>query len=147
MDEIRSSLKFKNNKTEKPEFYLGANLKKKILNGKSVWTMSSANYLKAAVKNVEALLKKRSERLPTRAMTPMVMMNYWPKTDESHELDAEGVTHFQELISILRWACEIRRVDILTKISMLSSYQASPQIGHLHQVYIFEEESQTHYLY
>jgi hypothetical protein len=134
MDEIRSSLKFKNDKTEEPEFYLGANLKRKVLNGKSVWTMSSADYLKAAIENVEAQLKDRGERLPTRATTPMVM-SYRPEIDDSHELDPEGLTHFQELIGILRWACEIGRVDILTEVSMLSSYQASPRIGHLHQVY------------
>ena len=49
MNELKSSLKFKNNKVEEPEFYLGANLKKKRLNGKDMWTMSSYDYLRNAI--------------------------------------------------------------------------------------------------
>ena len=134
MNEIKSTLKFKNDKVEEPEFYLGASLKRKKLNGKSIWTMSSMDYLKAAIDNVEERLHKRGERLPARATTPMTQ-SYRPETDDSEELDADGVTLFQELIGILRWASEIGRVDILTEISMLSSYQASPRVGHLQQVY------------
>ena len=59
MNEIQASLKFKKNKVEEPEFYLGARLEKKRLNGRDVWTMSSTDYVKAAIANVEDQLKKK----------------------------------------------------------------------------------------
>ena len=71
MNDIRSSLKFKGDKFEEPEFYLGANLKKKRLNGKKVWTMLSFDYLQNALKNIEERLSKEGRKLPTRAPTPM----------------------------------------------------------------------------
>ena len=58
MNELRSSLRFKNDKVAEPEFYLGANLKKKFLNGRTVWTMSSYDYLRNAIANVEQELEK-----------------------------------------------------------------------------------------
>ena len=134
MKDIQSTLKFKDDKVEEPEFYLGAKLQKKDLNGRKVWTMSSTDYIKSAVENVEEQLKKKGDRLPTRAVTPM-SQGYQPETDSSAELDADGITTFQELIGILRWAVEIGRVDILTEISMLSTYQASPREGHLEQIH------------
>ena len=45
------------------------------------------------------------------------------------------MTLFQELIGIIHWAVEIGRVDILTELSMLSTYQASPREGHLEQIH------------
>ena len=134
MNEIQASLKFKKNKVEEPEFYLGARLEKKRLNGRDIWTMSSTDYVKAAIANVEEQLKKRGKKLPTKAPTPMTT-NYYPEMDTSPELDPHGVTTYQELIGMLRWSVEIGRVDILTELSMLSSYQASPRQGHLEQIY------------
>ena len=134
MNDIQATLKFKKDKVEELDFYLGAKLEKKVINGRPVWTMSSVDYVKAAIENVEAQLKKQNKKLATKAPTPMTS-NYYPELDESPELDPDGVTTFQELIGILRWAVEIGRVDILTEISMLSSYQASPRQGHLEQIY------------
>ena len=57
--------------------------------------------------------------------------SYKPELDSTPELPPEDVTFFQELIGILRWAIEISRVDTLTEVSMLSSFQASPRTGHL----------------
>ena len=99
-----------------------------------VWTMTSYDYLRNAMNNVEEILEKLGKKLPTRAPTPM-SQGYRPETDESPELDSDGITIFQELIGILRWAIEIGRVDIHTEVSILSSYQASPREGHLNQIY------------
>ena len=48
MATIAKDFKFK-----KDEIYLGAQLEQKQLNGRHMWTMSSTDYLKAAVQNVE----------------------------------------------------------------------------------------------
>ena len=54
------------------------------------------------------------------------------------------------MIGILRWATEIGRVDILTELSLLSAYQASPRRGHFEQVihiFAFLKEHQKLTLY
>ena len=134
LKEVAAVLPLKKNKIAPPEFYLGARLERKNLNGKKVWTMNSADYLKAAISTLETQLNEKGLVLPTRTSTPM-KSDYRPETDETPELNTDEVTHFQELVGILRWAVEIGRVDILTELSMLSSYQASPRRGHLEQVY------------
>ena len=58
MEEIKRTLKFKNNKMVEPDFYLGATIKKKELNGHTVWTMSSQEYVRNAIKTVEDQSKK-----------------------------------------------------------------------------------------
>ena len=52
MEEIKCTLIFKNDKIVEPFFHLGATLKKKDLNGKSIWTMMSQDHLKNAIKMV-----------------------------------------------------------------------------------------------
>ena len=133
MEEIQQKFKFKKDKIEPPEIYLGATIEKKKLNGKVVWTMSSRDYVKAIVNNVEERLKKQKRMLKSKVTTPMTE-SYKPEMDESDELDAEGVTMFQELIGMLRWAIELGRVDIDVEVSLLSQYQASPREGHLQQL-------------
>jgi hypothetical protein len=52
----------------------------------------------------------------------------------TEELNADDMTYFQELIGVVCWATEIRRVDILLEVSLLSQFQASPREGHLEQL-------------
>ena len=94
-----STLIFKNNKVITPDFYLRAKLKKKDLRGNEVWTISSTDYIKLAMENVE-------DRLPSRAVTPMSQEIY-PETDLYHELDQDVITSFQELI----WQIEMGSED------------------------------------
>ena len=134
MLQIKEDMPFKKDRMEPPEFYLGAKLERKTLNGKTVWTMSSTEYVKNAIANVEEQLKRKRLKLPSRAVTPM-KQNYYPEVDDSPELGTSGTTEYQEHIGVLRWAVELGRVDILTELSMLSAYQASPRRGHMEQVY------------
>ena len=60
--------------------------------------------------------------------------DFVPELDTSEELNADDQNFYQEMIGILRWATEIGRVDILTELSLLSAYQASPRRGHFEQV-------------
>ena len=51
-----------------PERHLGADIGRYTLrNGKEAWHMSSEGYVKAAIKNVEAWLEQRGDRLKTKA--------------------------------------------------------------------------------
>ena len=106
----------------------------KNINGHDCWSMSSVDYINAAVKNVEEKLAREGKRLPSHAETPMSSKhNYSPELDISEELYGEELTYFQELIGMLRWAIELGRVDIYHEVSILSQFQASPREGHLEE--------------
>ena len=95
--------------------------------------MSSEQYTKAAVTNLEATLAKQDMRLPTSSV-PM-SVSYHPSKDVSPELNVQGIQTYQELIGILRWAVKIGRLDILLEVSLLLSHLALPRSGHLQAVY------------
>ena len=48
--------------------------------------------------------------------------NYCPEIDISEELGDELATQYQQVIGILRWSVELGRIDIITKVSFLSSF-------------------------
>ncbi|KAI2506217.1 Reverse transcriptase (RNA-dependent DNA polymerase) [Fragilaria crotonensis] len=131
---IQETLKLKDDKIEKPENYLGAQLAQMVIGGQTCWTMSSHDYVKAAVANVEAALDASGQRLPSRCTTP-IQSNYRPELDTTSELNLKGMRYYQEQIGVLRWAVELGRIDIAMEISMLSTHLAAPREGHLQQVY------------
>ena len=112
--------------------------------------MTSKDYVKLSIENVERQFKKRNMKFPSRAVTPM-KSEFIPELDTSKELSPDDTTFYQELIGILRWAVEIGRVDILTELLLLSFYQASPRRGNLEQLlHIFaylEKASKTDTLF
>eukprot|EP00980_Cylindrotheca_fusiformis_P013572 scaffold3471_cov85-Cylindrotheca_fusiformis.AAC.1 len=134
LEEIAGQVKLKNDKIEPPTNYLGAKLKYKVTDGIGKWTITSEDYVKAAVKTIEESLRKKHKRFKMTPFgdTPMTG-NYVPELDGSPELDQEGTQFFQEMIGILRWATELGRVDILHEVSILSQFQAGPREGHVDQ--------------
>ena len=52
MKEVEWRFKFNNDKVEEPSSYLGARLQKKVINGWDCWTVTSLDYVKAAVATV-----------------------------------------------------------------------------------------------
>ena len=75
MKQIKEKFKFKGDKWAEPEIYLGANIDSKTHNGVKLWTMSSREYLKAAITEVEGKLHKEgkdyalNQELPYHKMT------------------------------------------------------------------------------
>jgi hypothetical protein len=95
--------------------------------------MSPSKYIKEAVSNCEKHLKENYDgryTLPTQAANPF-LMGYEPELDETPALDPERATYYQSIIGIMRWMCEIGRIDIATEVSLLSSHLAYPREGHL----------------
>ena len=131
--EVAEKFKLKKDKIEPPDIYLDERLDKKSLNGKEMWTMSSVDYVKAMIKNLEPIMVKERMRLPRRSETPM-SYDYTPELGATTEFESDGITMYQELIGELRWAIEIGRVDIGHEVSVLSSYQDSPRNGHLQKI-------------
>ena len=96
-----------------------------MIYGISCWTMSSEQYIKVAIVNFKTKLDKEGQHLPSRCLTPM-KAGYQPEIDTSAELKVDGIQYFQELIGILRWACELGCIDIATEVSLLSSHLVLP---------------------
>ena len=73
-------------------------------------------------------------KLPTKVTTPL-SSGYRPELDTTLELDADRHNYYQGLIGVLRWICELGRLDIMTAVSMLSRYLFSAREGHLEKVF------------
>jgi hypothetical protein len=56
---------------------------------------------------------------------------YKPELDASPELDPTGANFYQSQIGILRWCVELGRIDIITEVSMFSTYLFLPREGHM----------------
>ena len=139
MDYLASRYTLKPGSMKEPDTYLGAQVCKFYIDGapdpeKPRWAMSSEKYVKQAVSDVEQELSHVDRCLPTRVATPL-SQGYRPELDQSRELDAKRGQYYQSLIGVLRWVCELGRVDILVAVSMLSRYLVSPREGHLQQVF------------
>jgi hypothetical protein len=129
--------KMKEGSIQVPTFYLGAKLKKTVLpNGVVAWGMSSSKYIQYAVQNVKEYLTALPgyQMLVNKASGPFAGV-YKPELDESPELDPTRANFYQSQIGILRWCVELGRIDIITEVSMLSTYLCLPREGHLEAVF------------
>ena len=108
----------------------------RLANGVEAWGMSSSKYALAAVGNVVAHLESKGQghMLPKRAPT-LFMGGYQPEIDVIPELEPESATYYQSQLGILRWMCELGRIDIITEVSMLALHLALPREGNLEAVY------------
>ena len=133
---IQVNFKLKDDKIEPPSDYLGAVLRQMDIDGKTGWYLSSEKYVKSAIENVEQILQKGGQKLPSKCKTPL-SSSYRPELDTSHELKENGLQCYQdnELIGVLRWAVELGQVDILLETSMMSMHLALPRRGHLEHLY------------
>jgi hypothetical protein len=94
--------------------------------------MSVKSYIKSAIKNIEAK-DQFGHKLRTGAHRPM-RADYCPEIDITPILSTALASYYQGLIGVLRWMCELGRIDILSEVSMLSSHNALPREGHLEAV-------------
>jgi hypothetical protein len=98
--------------------------------------MSSSKYVQSAVQNVKKYLAALpgDQMLVKKASGPFAG-GYKPELDESPELDPTRANVYQSQIGILRWCVELGRIDIITEVSMLSTYLCLPREGHLEAVF------------
>jgi hypothetical protein len=118
-------------------FYLGAKLKKTVLpNGVVAWGTSSRKYVQSAIQNVQEYLVALpgNQKLLTKASGPF-SGGYKPELDESPDLDRTRANFYQSQIGILCWCVELGCIDIITEVSMLSTYLCLPREGHLEAVF------------
>ena len=68
--------------------------------------------------------------MPKKAKNPFKMGDD-PELDVSPELDLDAASYYLTIKGILRWMIELGRIDMITKVSLLSSIVAIPREGHL----------------
>ena len=139
MDYLASKYTLKEGSVKEPEDYLGAEIRKWTIDGsddptKVRWAMSSDLYVKRAVTEVERELSEIDMQLVTTVSTPM-SQGYRAELEVTPELDAKRANYYQGLIGVLRWICELGRIDIIVDVAMLSRFLAAPRRGHLDQVF------------
>jgi hypothetical protein len=117
-----------------PDRYLGANIGLWTMEGgRKAWSMSAKSYIKSAVSNLENKMDCTTVAniLPSKSYRPF-KTGYRPEINVSPVLPPLQALYYQGLIGILRWICELGRMDILTEVSMLLSHNAMPRQGHLY---------------
>jgi hypothetical protein len=62
-------------------------------------------------------------------------VSYRAEIDESPVLVPAMANYFQSHIGILHWCVELGRIDIITEVSMLSTFLCMPREGHLDAVH------------
>jgi hypothetical protein len=139
MDDLAERYTLKAGSVREPEEYLGATIAKYTVNDvlepgtlltKQCWSLSADAYVKRAVEDVERALHDVNQHLRNRVSTPLAD-KYRPELDVSDLLDDRRANYYQGLIGVLRWICELGRVDILTPVALLSRFLAAPREGHL----------------
>jgi hypothetical protein len=134
MGEINKYLPLKPSSVGNPDIYLGAKLKEtRLPNGVIAWGLSPSKYVVQAVKNCQLHLTENlagKYSIPARADNPFPV-DYDPSTDLSDLLDPDCSSFYQHLIGVMRWMVELGCIDIVTEVSMFSSYLACPREGHL----------------
>jgi hypothetical protein len=143
MNMIQGKFTLKDGTVEEPTLYLGADVEKFYISEsddplKIRWAMSSTNYTKKAVAEVERELATAAygfSCLPTRGIKTPLASEYRPELDSSPELDHKQQNYYQGLIGVLRWICELGRLDILMPVSLMSRYLAQAREGHLNQAF------------
>ena len=76
-----------------------------------------------------------NKKLKFKISCPFRSADYRPELDSTALLEPDMISRYQHLIGILRWACDLGRLDILLEVALLRSFSAAPRQGHYDQVY------------
>jgi hypothetical protein len=138
MNTLGKAYRLKEGSVGPPTQYLGAQIKPHRLQDMPAdnhWSMSSAKYVKEAIRNLEVELKKANKKLPSSCITSPLAYGYRPELDVSLFLDADYTNFYQQQIGILRWAVELGRINLHYSVTSMAQYLVAPREGHLNQVY------------
>jgi hypothetical protein len=142
MSLIAGKFTLKEGSVIEPNLYLGADISKVTISeedgiSKICWAMSSTNYTAKAIAEVEREIGTAEYNysfLPKKVTTPLAS-GYRPEIDPTAELDAKKQNYYQGLVGVLRWICELGRMDIIMPLSLMSRYLAQAREGHLNQLF------------
>ena len=115
---------------DKSDMYLGMTLRKTRLHNEVwAWAMSPVKYVWEASRNFAVHLAANYGcrfRLPKKAENPF-KKGYDPETNTSPDLDLYAVSYYLTIIDVLRWIIELGKINIITKVPLLSSHVALPE--------------------
>ena len=129
LETIEQRFTLKDGTIEVPKLYLGADIHSFEIHGDSIpkWAMSSEKYAKKAVDAVEKELGTEQygyKYLPNKVSTPLTS-DYRPEVDVTAELNPSKQNYYQGLIGVLRWLCELGRLDLVMPV-----FPSCPDIWH-----------------
>ena len=140
IETLGSHFRIKEGSVSKPKVYLGSTIRNWTgvnLCGEKyeTYAMGSYGYVKEAIRVVEERMKENQFEFPSKkAKTPFTSASYKPELDTTDAVEPNLITLYQNFIGILRWICELGRVDILLEVNLMSQYMMSPRIGHFNQL-------------
>ena len=148
IEQIGQTFRIKEGSTGFPKMYLGANIRKwESQNSSGEKTecvaMGANSYIKEAIRAVEERMKEHKLQYESKrySKTPFTSSSYRPELDATEFCEPSMIAFYQNMIGILRWACELGRLDVLLETSLLSQYMVAPRMGHLKQaVNVFSYE-------
>ena len=107
------------------DIYLGVKLREVTLSNRvTCWGMSSAKYVKDAIRNVEEYIEEHLGGMKLKKKASLSWpSNYTIENDESPKLPSELASYYQHLIGVLHW--------IITEVLLLASQMVMPRKGHL----------------
>ena len=86
------------------------------------------------IEKLNKLSEEDSNPLHNRGQDKSPMMkDYQPEIDAPKQ--SEDKNMYRQLVGILRWACELGRIDILTEVSVISQHLCNPREGRLYAVF------------
>ena len=103
------------------ERYLDTNVDQiQLKDGSTAWSMTCVDYLKGAIKNANNSLGEDTAALKMLGDGHRPFLSsYQPEIDVSPLSNQSLIQRYQHLVGILRWAIELRRIDIYTEVSCL----------------------------
>ena len=136
MDALGTFVELKAGSVGSPTTYLGTDTKLRKCSDEietGYWLLGSNSYLKESLRIVKDILRESGMRVQGKGSQPYSSLSYRPELDVTPFCDPDQHNLFQALIGMLRWLIELGRIDVLLEATQLSSYLASPRIGHLMQ--------------
>ena len=147
IDMIGFVYRIKAGSIEEPKRYLGMDIRNwKISTSDGVifntFALGATTYVREAIRIVKGLCSKNKIKYQKRTKynsIPFTNATYRTELNRSEFCNEDRTTVYQNLVGMLRWTCELGRIDVLHETALLSQYLAKPREGHLIQaVSIFE---------
>ena len=83
-------VKYNNGKIAPPEMYLGARLKRKVINGNMCSTINIFDYIIADVQTIKDAIKQKPWKIPKTEDKPTTK-SFVPELDGTEELGPDGI--------------------------------------------------------
>jgi len=101
---IQDKFTLKGDKAEVPNDYLGAVLEKMTtVSGVECWTQSADKYLAESVKNVEATLAEKGNKLPSKGVALASILNIHYHQHRHHEFITFAITKVPNFHTLRYW--------------------------------------------